>query len=436
MNETTTLQQWIAQHAITLPSPDPHAPPDDLARLTDIIGDARVVAIGESAHYVRDFTLLRHQVLRFLVEHCGFTTYALEAPFTEAHTIGAWLEGGPGDVADVAATGMAIDLGLSHDLQDQLTWMRDHNLTGGPPVRLVGIDVPGSGGSALPALDEVAVHLRTADPDALPLVDEAREHARGHHDPATFTVLQQYAGRDAAAQDALTAALSRLLARMESMSGQQRVAGRGQAHSRALHHLRGAWHVDHLHRDVAGRGLPVAPASRDVYMAESVLRLLDEGPPDSRIVVAAHNVHIQKVPITGDTLGRFPLGHHLANALGDSYVSIGVTCLEGDTAQIRPDPALPRGFAIDALPLPDPASGSIERAFDTMSDLAIADLRAARPAVTDARLFRRIRMEGYFLDVPVLEAFDAVAAIRSTTLDDHVTDPAAAERHPVAGTTA
>jgi hypothetical protein len=45
-------------------------------------------------------------------------------------------------------------------------------------------------------------------------------------------------------------------------------------------------------------------------------------------------------------------------------------------------------------------------------------------------------MEGYFLDVPVLDAFDAVAAIRRTTVDDHVTDPTAGERHPVAGTTA
>jgi erythromycin esterase len=388
------------------------------------------------AHYVRDFTLLRHALLRFLVERCGFTTYALEAPFTEAHAMGAWIEGGPGEVADVAATGMAIDLGLSHDLHDQLRWMRDRNQTGGPRVRLVGIDVPGSGGSSVPALEEVAAHLRTADPDALPLVDEARDHARGHHDAATFAVLQQYASRDKASQDALTAALSRLLARMESISGSQRIAGRGQAHSRALHHLRGAWHVDHLHRDVAGRGLPVAPASRDVFMAESVLRLLDEGPFDSRIVVAAHNVHIQKVPITGDTLGRFPLGHHLANALGDSYVAIGVTCLEGDTAQVRPDPAVPRGFAIDALPLAYPASGSIESAFDHTSGVTIADVRAARPAVADASLFQRIRMEGYFLDVPVLDAFDAVAAIRRTTVDDHVTDPTAGERHPVAGTTA
>jgi erythromycin esterase len=32
-----------------------------------------VVGIGESAHYVREFYLLRHRLLRFLVQRCGFT---------------------------------------------------------------------------------------------------------------------------------------------------------------------------------------------------------------------------------------------------------------------------------------------------------------------------------------------------------------------------
>jgi erythromycin esterase len=32
-----------------------------------------VVGIGESAHYVREFYLLRHRLLRFLVQWCGFT---------------------------------------------------------------------------------------------------------------------------------------------------------------------------------------------------------------------------------------------------------------------------------------------------------------------------------------------------------------------------
>ena len=51
---------------------DPAAPLDDLEWLDEAIGDARVVAIGESAHGIREFYQLRHRLLRYLVERHGF----------------------------------------------------------------------------------------------------------------------------------------------------------------------------------------------------------------------------------------------------------------------------------------------------------------------------------------------------------------------------
>jgi erythromycin esterase len=209
---------------------------------------------------------------------------------------------------------------------------------------------------------------------------------------------------------------------MESMAAWQASHHRGQEHATALWHLRGAWHLDHLHRDVAGRGLPLADAARDTFMAESVLRLLEGGPPDLRVVVAAHNVHLQKTPITGDgAFGHFPQGYHLAQALGEDYVAIAATSNHGRTAQIQPDPEHPRGFQIQDLALPPAADGSVEAALVTQAPLAIADLRAARPGVGDAESFGRLRMEGYFTDVPVFDAFDAVAAIAQTSCTQQAT---------------
>jgi erythromycin esterase len=145
----------------------------------------------------------------------------------------------------------------------------------------------------LPALEKVADYLRWADPAALPLAEQAAVLVRRYHHPATFQVLARYATVDQAAQDTLTAVVSRLLARMESMAAWQASHHRDREHGTALQHLRSAWQVDHLHRDVAGRGLPVADATRDVFMAESVLQLLEDGPPDLRVVVASHNIHLQ-----------------------------------------------------------------------------------------------------------------------------------------------
>jgi erythromycin esterase len=422
MTDKQCFTEWVADHAITADSLDPQAPLKDLEPLGELIGDARVVGIGESAHYVREFYLLRHRLLRFLVERCGFTVYAPEAPFTQAQAIDAWIQGGPGTVEEVAAAGVAIDLGRCREFYDQLAWMRHRNRTAPRRLRLVGTDVPGSGGSPLPALDEVARYLRRADPDALPLAEQAIALVRRYHDPATFRTLGGYATLDHSAQDALTATLSRLLQRLEAMAAWQASHHRGREHATALWHLRGAWHLDHLHRDVAGRGLAVADAARDTFMAESVLRLLGDGPPDLRVVVASHNIHLQKTPITGDgAFGHFPQGYHLAQALGADYLAIAATSLRGRTAQIQPDPTHPRGFHIEDLPLPPAADGSLEAALATQAPLAIADLRAARPAVDDGESFGRLRMEGYFTDVPVFDAFDAVAAIPHTSCTQQAT---------------
>jgi erythromycin esterase-like protein len=101
-------------------------------------------------------------------------------------------------VEEVAAAGVAIDLGRCREFHDQLAWMRAHKHTATKRLRLVGTDVPGSGGSPLPALEAVA-YLRSADPDALPLAEQAIDVVRRYHDPATFTALGRYATLDPAA---------------------------------------------------------------------------------------------------------------------------------------------------------------------------------------------------------------------------------------------
>lgn len=70
----------------------PDGPLDDLEVLREIVGDARVVAVGEGAHFVEEFSRARQRVLRFLAERCGFTVFAMEFGFSEAFpsTGGCW----------------------------------------------------------------------------------------------------------------------------------------------------------------------------------------------------------------------------------------------------------------------------------------------------------------------------------------------------------
>jgi erythromycin esterase len=69
----TPFTDWLRERAVPFAHLDPQAPLDDLSPLRGIIGDARVVAIGEHSHFIDEFALLRRRILRFLVERCGFT---------------------------------------------------------------------------------------------------------------------------------------------------------------------------------------------------------------------------------------------------------------------------------------------------------------------------------------------------------------------------
>ena len=412
LTPTVSLAAWIADTSQP-GSIDPEAPLDDLEPLRHIVGDARVVALGESAHYIPEFHLVRHRLLRFLLERMGFSTYALEAPYSTGRSIDAWIAGGAGDIDAIADDVLPIRLGRVPELHRTLTWLRESTANAGQPVRFLGTDVPGSGGSIVPALELVREAISVVDAEAASLTDRALELARSYHAPETFALLGRYAKVPAAEQDELSALLSRVLARLETTGLTLDAAGVDVGQVRL--DLRGAWYADHLHRDVAGRGLSTAAASRDAFMAEVVLKRL-ERLPDDRIVVASHNIHIQRTPSADAAIGQVPQGFHLDAALGDDYRPIAITAPGGHTAQIKPDPAVADGFEIVDVELDVPVPDSFDAALVGPAPLTIVDLRAA-PRGVDVR---RMRMEGYYVELPVLDAFDAVAWVPQTTVSPAV----------------
>ncbi|MEV4460571.1 hypothetical protein [Microbispora sp. NPDC049633] len=85
-----TFADWLRSQAAPLTHLDAEAPLDDLEPLRGVIGDARVVAIGENSHFITEFALMRQRILRFLVERCGFTVLAFEYGFSESFPLDAW----------------------------------------------------------------------------------------------------------------------------------------------------------------------------------------------------------------------------------------------------------------------------------------------------------------------------------------------------------
>jgi hypothetical protein len=241
----------------------------NVARIAELIGDAKIVAIGENNHHVHEFGALRNRLLAHLVEHHGFRVLGFESGFAEGKLVDEWLRGAPGDVADIGRDGFTFSLGDSPEAHEMLTWLRERG-----DVRYFGLDVPSSAGSPVPSLEAVRAYLSTVDEAATGLVDAAIEATQGYASVSSAEAPGKYAALDAVARDKATATLSRLKAHLASLRPVYQESAGTEAQAIAEHHAEGALRVDTYLAEVAAMMAGEAPAlqsgSRDAYMASTV----------------------------------------------------------------------------------------------------------------------------------------------------------------------
>ncbi len=410
----TLFSGWFREHTSVLSGFDVDAPLDDLEPLRDIVGAARVVAVGEGAHFVGEFTHVRQRVLRFLAERCGFTVLAFEFGLSEAGVLDHWLQG-HGDDADLATVDWTTNAGVNPEL---VHWLRRHNRTSAHPLRFVGVDTPTAGGQLRPALEPLADYLREVDPDVVSLVERALDIADRFTGTSVAVAAPKWAKLDSADQDSLTASLTRLLLRFRSL-GPLYVSRSDQArYDLALRHLEAALHADYMFTAMssifAGQGREGDASVRDHYMAESVHWHLDHAESGTRIALAAHNNHIQKTPVYFDgELAALPMGYYLHRMLGDGYRTLAQTHTAEHVAEMHPTEEAEAGFTVTEERLDAPEPGSVEAAVIDAgygTDISLTNLRNAPSEGLD-----RIRAQSSSLPTPVPQAFDAVLTSPTTT---------------------
>ncbi|GAA2273003.1 erythromycin esterase family protein [Nonomuraea roseoviolacea subsp. roseoviolacea] len=417
MTTNTSVTAGLSPEAvIPLDVLDPDAPPDDLAWLDEAIGDARVVAIGESAHYNRESYELRHRLLRHLAERHGFGAYAMESGFTEGWRADAWVRGADEPLGAVMADGLTSLMGLWTPMRAHLEWMRRHNATAARPLAFYGIDLPGSVASPLPGLDAVLAYLAAADPDFRP-DPRLREGVVAFAAPSAFSApaaLTAYTALAQEARDAVTAALADLAARLTSRRLACVARTGAAAYERALHTLRLTVVLDAVVRALARGDQQGAMEARDAAMADTVEWILAR---EERIVLAAHNGHLQREPgVLPGMPPMTPLGMHLADRLGDDYLVVGATSGTGQILNTGPD--FYTGTLFAPMEAPEPGSlDALMHAAGHDGPFAV-DLRRLSPADTEAvrgAARRRAGVGTFYAEQNALESFDLVVHLPRVT---------------------
>jgi erythromycin esterase-like protein len=136
----TAPTAWITTNAVPLTTTEPGRGFDDLQPLKKMIGDARIVALGEATHGTREFFQLKHRMLEFLATEMGFTVFSIEANMTEAYRLNDYVLHGTGDPA-LLLKGLGFWTWDTEEVLDMIKWMRAFNASGKGRVQFTGFDM-------------------------------------------------------------------------------------------------------------------------------------------------------------------------------------------------------------------------------------------------------------------------------------------------------
>ena len=382
----STFVAWARSRATPLESA---ANPMPFRALDPVVRDARIIGVGESVHEIHQFLELRFGLLRDLVERQRVTAVALESGLPEGMDLDAYVTG-RSDSIDFTT---AIDYGFGRfeEVRQAFRWLREWNLGRGRrrPVRVYGVDLPGSAGSFVPALDRLAVVIGSNAPEARAVIDELR--------PLATRVVGGYWRPSAARYDSLS------VSEKDSIrTGARRlVAAVGRA--RIEDGERAAW-ATRLAAVVAQAeqflrvGALDSTNPRDSAMVDNTRWVLERVAPGDKLLLWAHNAHVQRAPIEGPPVPRGRtrnMGSMLSRLLGREYVAIGTAY---------------GGPSVDSSTAP--LAGSVDQVLGEVGParylLPLGSAGAPEAVARWLAQSRPIRFQVSHLLVPLGGAFDAI----------------------------
>jgi erythromycin esterase len=374
---------------------------DDLAGLDRLVGNARIVALGEATHGTAEFFQMKHRLLEYLVERKGFTVFAIEGNWPEAQVADRFIKTGEGD-ARAALVAMYYWTWQAEEVSALLHWMRHYNATPGQRAILsfAGFDmqVPNV---AIKRVIDFLDRTGSADRDAVRALYDGMEKLDkwGTGTPA---------GENTRLADRASKALDLIEAHRETLAST----------SEEYRDLRQAARIV-LQAFARRAGIP--GAERDCAMAENVHWLIEEAFPGQKIVLWAHNSHV------GTDMGG-SLGDHLRDRYGDQMVTIGFALHHGEVRARRKVEGAQPG-PLGAAPLAPVSKVSVEAVFqETGLPRFILDLRdlpkdsAVSAWLAKPRLHRMIGAEygaerdsKYYAHVRLPQMYDGIVFIAEST---------------------
>lgn len=348
-----TLAQQVKRLAYPLKADNPHG----YDPLIDMVGDARIVLIGEASHGTHEFYRERALITRRLIEEKGFTFVSVEGDWPECYRVNQWVRGGEGAAEDalsvfkVYPTWMWGNLDALHFIQ----WLRRYNQSrpdGRPEVGFYGLDLY----SLFASIDTVITFLERINPEAAQTA-RARyacfEPFNGNKDVYAYAAGLGMAESCEDEAIAMLQDLQRKRAEYEQVSPDDsyfNAVMSAEVASDSERYYRSMYRSDELSWNL-----------RDTHMMKTLNQLLDHFGSGSKAVVWEHNTHIGDFRATADAAAMVNVGQLVRQEHPGESVAIGFGTYEGSVTASRA-----WGDRPERMPVPRAQFGSYDNVFHSV----------------------------------------------------------------------
>ncbi|MBC9912906.1 erythromycin esterase family protein [Chitinophaga varians] len=163
----TDRQRWLKAHAMPLKAVDAGHGSKDLQGLKLLVGNARIVALGECTHGSSEVFRMKHRLLEFLVTEMGFRIFAIEANLPETNIMNDYVLHGKGS-AEKGLDAMYFWTWNTKEVLEMAKWMRTYNIAHPDKmVQFVGFDMQFTRG----ACDNLSQFATQYAPELKPVMD-------------------------------------------------------------------------------------------------------------------------------------------------------------------------------------------------------------------------------------------------------------------------
>ncbi|KAA1242892.1 erythromycin esterase family protein [Aquimarina sp. RZ0] len=307
--------RWIKKKSIPLNSVRAETGFSDLSYLKPILQNAHIVGMGETSHGTKEIFRMKHRMLEFLVKEMGFTLFGIEASHIGCRPINDYVLYGKGNSRE-ALSAQGFWVWNVESVIDMIEWMHRYNKTvpEAKKVKFIGIDTQTNGLDL--AYQKINDFIDKTAPHPLleVQVDSLFQDIKTITDRSDLSTQRQQ--------------LYKLLSYLYINEMHLTATSSMQEYRSVLADLRkiiqGIEVGDRKFRKKVDYNI------RDRYMAQTILEVLQKEGPDAKMMLWAHNAHINKALDFYVNGSQEPLGSVLERYLGDTaYYAIGFSNYQG-----------------------------------------------------------------------------------------------------------